>query len=845
MIKPLKKKHTLASLLLLFPLLGILSSCNPTEVTGNGVRSNVISNNDGTLDNKAYVYSESPYILAGPGYGPYNVDMGDFISSAEVITTNSRLTGNCSMMFYGFTVNLSECIHSLSSASTSNQPLPRNADRTFIFDTNSPEFYQTNTLYLISKATNTFFKKLNFAYEQIQSQPYTIPKSIPAYLMNTKLFWFKGVVNADSRYFKNDFLTSYSQCELEGNALFDSVGPSLCFGSFKDFPGMHIVQDPSVIYHELGHAYVSILLNMRNGTNSTTYHPFRSALNSFGYNEALSINEGIADYYSYVMNQREHFGEFALGKIYKASRPLSEGDAAHISALSETSEGRLSYPQYLLYDSNDPSTPVEDVHLAGQIVSHYLVALTKALKTDCGLTSEADGGHDKATSLTMLVLAETLSELGDLNARGIDNFSSPITGTNFFNNLDDQGSYVWTHSVNPVNYRRFFQSFSKNIYKYISSGSCMAFDKNKSEQLLDDYGLLLFKTYNNNGNSTKDRSITYQSVLPYLSAQALTPVSENNRRKSVLVSKQLLAQAEPTQTNADRASYYLIDNGAKMKTLLSSLLYKGLALPLTKNNAGTEYNNANLRISPGEVVAVIPNLVNNSNTTMAGVQLLASDWDHVHITDQSSGNFKPCVVDGVTTVDQGGEASNTCLSTESTYKRLIKDTTTSPQVYPANAAAPVCLVQLDEGTSSRWVSQNEFRKKQGLSLLDKDCLGYSSSSSTDQDFSFTPHECLVRFLPGVNDANFSKIDPQKTYYETVLKDRNAEDRIFNAGNLLIMEVNKWIPPGTKFRCRLRARFSNCSDCFNDTTNSSDDFIDADYNGSKPYKIINFDFTVND
>jgi hypothetical protein len=225
---------------------------------------------------------------------------------------------------------------------------------------------------------------------------------------------------------------------------------------------------------------------------------------------------------------------------------------------------------------------------------------------------------------------------------------------------------------------------------------------------------------------------------------------------------------------------------------------------------------------------------------MAGVQLLSTDWDHVHVTDTTTGNFKPCVLDTVTTTDQGGEAGQTCTTTEPNYRRLVQG---NLNTFPASAVAPVCMVQMEEGDSTRWVSQNEFRKKQGLSLLDKDCLSYTSSSSSDQDFTFNPHECLVRFLPNANSSFFSKIGPQKTYYETAIKDSSSGR--FNMGNVMLMEINKWVPPGTKFRCRLRARFSNCSDCFNDGSNADDDFIDAEFNGSKPFKIINFEFDVND
>ena len=276
--------------------------------------------------------------------------------------------------------------------------------------------------------------------------------------------------------------------------------------------------------------------------------------------------------------------------------------------------------------------------------------------------------------------------------------------------------------------------------------------------------------------------------------------------------------------------------------IVSGLLFKGFPINFSTGIASVEYNNANIRVSPGEIIGISPNLFNSSNSTMAGVQLLATDWDHVHITDTTgqNGNFKPCVYPGdLTTVAQGGEAAETCTTTMTTYKRHVK----TAGLFATQAAAPVCLVELAEGDVSRWVSQNEYRKKQGLTLQDKDCLGYSGPFNTE-DFTFNPHECLVRALPGANSAFFSKIDPQKSYAETI---RNGNpDHEFGAGNILMFEINKWIPPGTKFRCRLRAKFSNCSDCFSDPADvSNDDYIDAEYNGAKPFKIINLEFEVND
>ena len=841
MIKPFR-------LLLLLPVMGVLSSCNPTEITGNGVRGNVVTN-DGTFDNKAFIYPDSPFYAAGPKYGPANTNMGEFLDAeAKLITNNTNLTGNCSMEFFGTRVNLQNaCIHSLKDAKASSA-VTRNADRTFIFSPNSTEFYQTNALYHISKATEKFFEYLSFAYEQVQMSPGNYPKSIPSYLRTTEMFWFKSMASPDKKLFRTDYLTSYAQCELDRNASFSPAGPTLCFGGIKELPGFFFVQDPDIIYHELGHAFVSVMMNLRNGSKASLFsaaefHPLRSNLGSYGYDEAGSINEGIADYYVYVMTfeaskPERRIGEFALGRTVAQARPVSEEHPMHIPGIDETSTGRLSYPHYLLYDPNEPDQVTEDVHYAGQIMTHYLVALTKTLKTQCSISTEADGGHQLASSFVMLALAETMSELGDLNAKGIDigsySFSTPNV---FFNNMDSTNSYMWTQVVNQVTYRRFFQVFGKNVNKYITGRICTAFDKNESEKLMDDYGLLLFKTYNDNGNSTKSRGTTYGTINGSLAGQPLTTVAEDNRRKSVLVSKQLVALAERTDANPTRVGFYIIDNSTDMKSLLEDLLFKGFTVPLSTNVASTVYNNNNIKVSPGEVVAIIPNLLNNSNSVMAGVQLIANDWDHVDITDTATGNFKPCVVDAATTVDQGGESARTCTNTHNGYQRLLKGTT------PSEGVAPACLVQLEEGDSSRWVSQNEFRKKQGLALMDKDCLGYSTTVNADPDFTFNPHECLVRFLPGANDAFFSKIDPQKTYYETVIKE--SQEGVFNSGNLMIMEVNKWIPPGTKFRCRMRARFSNCSDCYTDAAAANDDYMDYELNGAKPFKVINFDFDIND
>ncbi len=836
--------------------LSIFSSCNPTEIASTGTRSGIVSNSDGSLDGAAYIFRESPSILTSGRATPGAFNISRIVDGRlEIVTENSSLTANCSvtLFFYGtYNDEVTDCIRSLGQE-TDTVPTTRNAQRMFVFPVGSEEFYNTNTLYHLQLAKNKYLDKLKYAYDKIHSLSVTIPKSIPSYLRDSGHFWFKGVTSTNARQLRNSFLTSYSFCDFDQNASFRPADTSLCFGGFEEFENTYTAQDPSIIYHELMHGLVSIMLNFRNG-DSTSTHPFRSSLGGFGITEASSINEGLADYFSYVMTKRTHFGEWGLGATTNSDRPMSERDPDHIAALDTTPEGRLAYPTYLLYNPNNPDKQIDDDHLTGMIVSHYLVALTETLKTQCSLTSESDEGHDTATSYVMLLVAETLAELGDLNAKGVDDFMTPFSSGLFFNNLDSTNSYVWQQSMNQTNFRRFFQVFAKNTFKYISSNICTGFDKNESEKLLDDYGLLLFKTYNNNGNSTKDRTQVYRNAVSFIPNQSLTPVSEDNRRKTVMVSKQLLDVA--TVGSSTAVNFYLIDNRTDVTNLLGELLFKGLAVPLSTGVSSTDYNNGNVKISPGEVVGIIPNLYNGSNTPMAGVQLLANDWDHTHITDTVNGYFKPCAVDTVTTTDQGAESGLSCVNTVPTpypdkdYDRLYKrcptsaPCTESQKVFPTQAAAPVCLVQLDEGDSSRWVSQNEFRKKkEGLSVQDKDCLGYSTGGVTDKDFTFNPHECMVRFLPGANTAFYTRIDSRKNFYQTVIEP--TDNRRFSVGNLMLMEVNRAVPPGTKFRCRMRARFSNCSDCYNDSTNSSDDFLDYEFNGHKPFKVINFEFDVND
>lgn len=853
---PLKMLHIVLGLILLI----LFTACNPAQVQKSGSRSSF----GAAYENSAYVFKESPSVIAGPAYG-MPADIARFVSGEAVfITSKTQLKSDCSVTFESNlifpTLNTrteSNCVDSRSTRDPGEVSLTKQSDGSWTYPTGSNEFYQVNTMYHINLAKDKFLSKIGKTMTKLHTYYSGIDprsalnnqqKQIPLYLKDSNLFWFKAITPTLDSYFKYNYLTSFANCDIDRNASFSPAGPELCFGKDASRPTFNFAQDPSIIYHELAHGFVSLMMNFRNGTNSSTYTSLRSNLGQIYYDEAGAINEGIADYFSYVINGRPHIGEWALGRFFKASRPMSENDALHIDGINTTSEGRLSYPQFVMYDPNYPTLPAEDIHYAGQITSHYLVALTEELKSSCYSSSTPEEQHEGATDIVVGVMAETLSEIGDLRSVGLDTTSgTPISSASgFFNNLDPDSAFVWTHVVNPTNHRRFYQIFGKNIVKILKAyPECASFDSNRSEKLLDDYGFLLFRTYNNDLDSTTfhNDEASYIPLNSFLS-RTLTSVPSANRRKTVLVSKNLVSLANDT----NRPTAYIVDTRTSISSILSALLFKGTPVQTTPELAGTEYNNGNAKISPGEIVGIIPNILNSSNSTIGGVQILANDWDHVKFDPATMGStttikFNPCLITGDDlTVDQGAVP---CTSTLKTYKKAVSSVVPNAP-YAGQAVAPVCMVQLAEQGQTKWVSQNEFRiKTDGLNLMDKDCLGYTANhASTNPDLGFNPHSCLVRFLPGADHAMMSKIDSQKTFAETLAGTSGTAPK-FNSSSALLMEVNKWVQPGTKFRCRLRVRFTNCDDCYHDSARANDDYLDYEYNGGKPFKVINFDFEVRD
>ena len=828
---------------------------------------------------KGKVYLANPSILAGKPVK--TAKFGDslavrFITAEDFLSTPCTFTQHTEFFVYENTTS-SDCFNILNDKSASTEPLSSNSG-TWTFSTGSDEFYQVNTYYHTKLIMDRFFESLSFTHKQVHLDgSLGLPPATKYNFVDTQSFWLNEAGQLDN-------VEVYSKCFLEPmNAFFSPADNQLCYGWNNDDQDFFIVQDPTVIYHEMGHLFVKTMMNQRNitsGINPSGFSPYfdaftyESNLGDTGYDEGGAINEGIADWFAYYMVNRTEVGEFALYKLQDLARPVSEDSSAHTTALSTTPEGRLAYPQYLQYNPPSLGDNVEDVHNSGAIVTHYLVALTEELKNSCSFdTTDEDEIHQKAADYVFLLLNESLAEIGDLTAKGSDFFSPYATIDSdynqvFFTNLNDEQSYLWTQKVNPPNFRRFFRIMGKNILYHLSSDLCPQFSLDESEVLLDDYGLLLFKSYEDSGNGVDYTAGAFRSYFNYAGDHQLfskninpvilnTEVNEDNRRNSILVTKELIDLDS-------EAVAFVFDGQEEISSVLSFLTFQGENVATSEGLAGTEYNNNNVKISPGEVVGVSLNLFNNSNSTMAGVQILANDWDHMRLQDSSetyvdrieniaglssgtiSGGIAEhdvCSINGFPSTSEGGvgaDESTTASAGDCGYVSrdnagLDYTDVNNPQ-FNQDAPQPICVVQFNDTNETKWVSQNFFRKNE-MGLEDKDCLNNSSISGN----AFNPNACLVRILPGAEHANFSKIDPQKTWAQTLQGESNSNVQ-FSSANIVVMEVNKWVVPGTKFNCRFRVRFTNCSDCYQDTNS---DYPDYEYAGATPYKLINFQFTVLD
>ncbi len=859
--------------------------------------------------NQAYIYPDNPSVMEGKFKTSANYS-GELV--ARNITDNVYLETQCDFTQYfvdsfdtsdyvSYTdTTTNNCMQVYENNAASTEIL-QSTNESWVFDTYSTEFYQVNNFYHTDLIMKRFLNSLSFAHKQVHLEgELTLPPATKYNFIDTASFWLSEEGSLVT-------LKSYTDCYEGLNASFSPTTNSLCYGYYDD-GNFRMVQDPTIIYHEVGHAFVKIMMNQRNitsgydpDTSSVVFesHPYESDLGELFYDEAGSINEAIADYFSYYINGRTRVGEYALNylsynykkealedygvtvstNVYGQYRPLSEDEDAHTAPVSTASGERLAYPTYLYYDYANTDEIVEGVHYASSIASHYLVALSEELKSQCTFSStDEDVIHETVGNYMVLLLSETLGEIGDLTAKGSDIFSPYAMNDSdlkdvFFVNLNEDESFRWTQAVNPPNYRKFFRIFGKNILHHISSDLCPNFSVDESEQLLDEYGLLLFKSYEDRGNGINIGDFSSEIYAAYtgdslFTARYFSPViyntavNEDNRKISLLIRKDYIDLD-------DDIVAYVIDDQSGIASILANLTFEGENVQPTDGIAGTIYNNSNAKLSPGEVVAVSLNLFNDSNSTMGGVQFLANDWDHMKLSNNSNtfinrnlnktaldsgdisgglANFEPCIIDsfpsatngGVTDTDSSVEGNCSYISRTNAAidTSTVVDDVTYPQFEP-DAPQPICLVQYSDDNETKWVSQGYFRKVQ-LGLEDSACLNNPSKSGVD----FNPNECLIRVLPGADQAILGKIDAQKTWFDTITSN-DPEEFEFASSEVVLMEINKNIQPGTKFNCRFRVRFTNCDDCYEEDDDAESEFPDYKYSGSEPFKVINFQFTVVD
>lgn len=742
------------------------------------------------------ILEANPIVLSGNPNLSAPINAGNFLSSAQTfITNNATLVESCSSPDG---LNTVTSCYSVLEKPTS---LPINSiDGKWAFNPSSSAFYQVNTFGHIRRGIERYLSALDNANNIATGLGVGFLGSLPANLYTSRAFWLD-----------DKELQVFSQCQEFQNAFYDPATFQLCFGDDLANTGILFVQDPSVIYHELGHALVSNMMNIRNVASLPLTISTRVDLGEGGYDEAGALNEGIADYFSFMITGRAFFGEWAAGRFFNQGRPLSEGDPIYDFGISTEDDERLSYPRYINFDPNFPTNNVEDIHYTGQIASHYMKAVTEDFQSFCGDTVT------DAQNKVFYLLVQTLAELGDLTSQGSDNAANPHN----VNLVPTNGaSQDWARVANAINYRRFFQTFGKYMVQSFVGANCTTglLTQDLIEKRLDDYGLLLFKSFNNNGNGFLDGAATQ----PGHDGVLLT-VDPANRLDSVLMSKDRLI----FDPGNNRPKAFIIDDRQQMFNIVQALKLQGLGFDFsTQIPSDLGFNNGNGSLSRGEVVGVALNLFNQGNIDMGEVQVLANDWDHAK-TDNGELKLCPVFEDSFpSTAENAADVSADDPNTAGDCNHITK--TNGGEA--AETLAPVCFVQNVDANQTSWVSQERFRELRALPTTD--CLAGSTSTN----------DCYLRVVKGGEMATFSKINQGATYSDSLNLETNGSVT-FNANNLLIFEVSKFIPPGTTFDCRFRARFANCDDCYHDPTTLNDDYLDFEYAGARPFKLFHLQFTI--
>ncbi len=799
---------------------------------------------------------DNPIILSENTALPSDTDLSTLLKSeADFITSNQYLREDCAGN--GDDGNITDCFE--VRPSTNADMITYTSER-WAFETDTTEFTQVNNFSHLKNIITRFHEELLDLFTT-KAQPsvaasLNYKSSLPSNLYTTKANWYGGETLISYADYSDGITTSSttdaekSDPEKEGDYCghFSSATFSFCFGTNEEISNVKISHDSTVIYHEFGHAASKIMMNFRNIAGGILQ---RSEISYAGAREDhASINEGIADWFSYFMNERSHVFEWAFGtfcyptsdtaEFYCGDRPVSEDDESHLDGISTDIDSRLKYPDYIFYQNytlkDNPETVSIDIHYAGMTISHFLVALSKDLVATCEIELE------EANNTILHILNETYAEIGDLTSMGSDQSASDNTAEASINMLPEEDkdgillSMQWFQKLTPITFRSFSQIFAKYTYLTLgksSNTSCNGsyYNIDNVEKLLDSYGLLLFRTYNLNGSNFKNAH----------EGDNLS-VADGNRLKSVLISKDLIKLEDRESKN----EAVIFDKGDNMLAIVESKKQIGSIAQISSQiPSDLSYNNANGKISPGEIVGVAINLFNTSNSRMAGIRVLANDWDHAKTDDSKP---KPCnTFDDEWPLDTEG-AADTSDETEGSYQpndcgyitRIHGNQELDLNDYPDldddeknDKVHPICFAQLIEEDSTRWAGQDELREQK---LVEKSsCLG--GEDSTD--------DCFIRAIKGADYSWHWAIDPQMSWGETIKIGDDTNGNGYDASNMILFEVSPDTPPGTTFNCRFRVSFTNCDECFEDKDNDYDNWADYEFSGDKPFKVINYQFQVVD
>ncbi len=733
------------------------------------------------------------------------------------ITNESRLQYDCTLTDTPLASTIDNCMETKQTALSSyTSPIYG----TWGYSPGTNEFREISTFVIARNSIDRYLEQLSLSRTNSTLSLDATPSIPDSYISVTPNFWFSSQTISDAK------LKVYSHCTRDAKPAFYSASYEVCLGNADNikvnnetpFAYFNYSEDTTIVHHEMGHVFSFNLFNARNIQAAPTLGTDRRV--DFGgdfYSEEDALSEGFSDWYAYLISGKTTIFDW-IGKILpQVRRPVSEASGLHPSYVAEDESSRVRYPEFLSFDTSDTSTAVEDSHFGGQILSHFLTHLEKEMVTTCELSNRA------ARDAIFHLVQETLAELGDLTSKGRGDAFGTVGAGDDTVNMTEQVSEEWVQKNRPVNFRSFAQTFAKHFIRIIpGNGAALCngnnFTADALESILDQHGLLLFKTYNDDGNNAVNGHA------------GNTPVTSLNRVYSALLPKSALEI--DTRAGQPSTGYYILDNSTALTEILNELVSAGKTLETELGNpalVNVGNSNGNARVTPGEIIGIALNLFNDSNITMGGVQILANAWDHVKV---DGGETKMCNTfeDGFPNTSQNGIGINNAGPVEGDCLYVTREN--GQKITEVNETiAPVCFIR-KPGVQTTWVSQSEYRDFVGIT--DSECLMGGDD----------PDQCFFRPIPGADVAWYSKIDANKNYPETFDPD-GAASPTFNAGNVLLFEVSEKLPPGSIINCRLRARFTNCEDCWHDEDNGDDDYLDYEFAGYKPFRIFNIQFTVLD